>query len=57
MVVVVMVVVTPRRKRKRRHYAGEGKESVARRRGRWSNWEIRAAVKDDGACDRKYSFL
>lgn len=33
-----------------------GKESVARRRGRWSNREIRAAVKDDGAYDRKYSF-
>lgn len=60
MVVVVVVVVTPMSEKEEEEEAlrsrRRGKESVARRRGRWSNREIRAAVKDDGACDRKYSF-
>jgi len=56
---VVVVVVIPMLEEEEEEVAlrGEGKESVAKRRDRWSNREIRAAVKRDSVHDRKYSFF
>jgi len=57
MVVVVVVVPMLEEEEEEEALRGEGKESVAKRRDRWSNREIRAAVKHDSVHDRKYSFF